>query len=308
MTVRHFFLAAIITPLVSACVGATEPSSNHSSPPAREHKSVLFIGNSFTFGAHSAARVYRAGTINDLNGDGIGGVPALFKILADEAGYDYEVSLETSPGKSLEWHWDNKRSVVDRSWDYVVMQEYSVLDRQNPGDPSSLTEYSGKFSNLFLNRNPSVQISLTATWGRPDLVYRGSGRWSGSSIVSMAQDLRDGYDRAKLDNSAIAKINPVGEAFNCAIEAGYADANPYDGIAFDHIDLWAYDHYHASEAGYYLETLVVFGSITGYDPRDFGPEERGADELGLSDAEAVQLQKSAWAALNNIDCRSLTKE
>ena len=41
--------------------------------------SVLFIGNSFTYGANSAVQFYRADTVTDLNSEGIGGVPALFK-------------------------------------------------------------------------------------------------------------------------------------------------------------------------------------------------------------------------------------
>ncbi|MBT5445120.1 MAG: PEP-CTERM sorting domain-containing protein, partial [Gammaproteobacteria bacterium] len=39
--------------------------------------SVLFIGNSFTYGYGSASRFYRADTVTDLNLNGIGGVPAL---------------------------------------------------------------------------------------------------------------------------------------------------------------------------------------------------------------------------------------
>ncbi|HEY4069470.1 MAG TPA: hypothetical protein VGM74_21360, partial [Burkholderiaceae bacterium] len=41
--------------------------------------SILFIGNSFTYGQGSAVHYYRAGTVTDLNGQGNGGLPALFK-------------------------------------------------------------------------------------------------------------------------------------------------------------------------------------------------------------------------------------
>ncbi len=60
--------------------------------------SVLFIGNSFLFGSGSAVRFYRADTVTDLNNEGIGGVPALFKSFAQQAGLDYDVSLETRGG------------------------------------------------------------------------------------------------------------------------------------------------------------------------------------------------------------------
>ena len=61
-------------------------------------ESVLFIGNSFTYGTGSATRYYRADTVTDLNKQGTGGVAALFKSFADQAGVDYDVSIETYPG------------------------------------------------------------------------------------------------------------------------------------------------------------------------------------------------------------------
>ena len=47
-------------------------------------RTIVFIGNSFTFGANSAVHFYRAETVTDLNGAGpngktVGGVPAMFK-------------------------------------------------------------------------------------------------------------------------------------------------------------------------------------------------------------------------------------
>lgn len=270
-------------------------------------QTVLFIGNSFTFGAHSPAQVYRASSVEDLNNDGIGGVPALFKLLTKEAGLNYQVSVETAPGKSLEWHWHNKRAAVERPWDHVVMQEYSVLDRADPGNSAKLIDYSGRFARMFVAQNRQVDISLTATWSRPDMVYRSDSRWKGTPIDRMALDLRAGYDAAAQASPAIRRVNPVGEAFSCAIAAGYADPDPYDGIAFDRLDLWTYDHYHASAAGYYLEALIVFGQITGHDPRSFGKSERAGDELGLSPVETLRLQQVAWATLNHANCRTLSE-
>ncbi|WP_246449471.1 PEP-CTERM sorting domain-containing protein [Novosphingopyxis iocasae] len=307
--IRPFVLTAALATLAgcTSVSAAAPPAGPVLAVEAADPKpqTVLFIGNSFTFGAHSPAQVYRAGTVEDLNGDGIGGVPALFQLLTEEAGLNYRTSLETSPGKSLEWHWNNRRGVVDRSWDHVVMQEYSTLDRADPGNPSKLTDYSGRFADMFAARNSKVDISLTSTWGRPDQVYSSEGRWKGTSIEQMALDLRAGYDHAKAANARITRVNPVGEAFSCAVVAGYADPNPYDGISYDQLDLWTYDHYHASAAGYYLEALIIFGGLTGEDPRQFGVNEKGADELGLSPLETLRLQQVAWAELNDIDCSRL---
>ncbi len=41
--------------------------------------SILFIGNSFTYAELSPVKSFRAGTVTDLNAQGIGGMPALFK-------------------------------------------------------------------------------------------------------------------------------------------------------------------------------------------------------------------------------------
>src|SRR3954469_21903623 len=87
---------------------------------AQKPPTVLFIGNSFTFAANSPVRFYRTQTVTDLNDEGQGGVPALFKALTTEAGRDYAVSLETSPGKNFDFHVQTKAAVIGRAWDIVV--------------------------------------------------------------------------------------------------------------------------------------------------------------------------------------------
>ena len=78
-----------------------------SSGQALADTSALFIGNSFTYGYGSAVRFYRADTVTDLNNEGIGGVPALFKSFVDQAGLDYDVYLETRGGSGLDFHLAN---------------------------------------------------------------------------------------------------------------------------------------------------------------------------------------------------------
>jgi hypothetical protein len=81
------------------------------------------------------------------------------------------------------------------------------------------------------------------------------------------------------------------------MDAGVADPNPYDGVTFGQVDLWGWDQYHASAAGYYLSALVTFGAVTGRDPRSFGEREVAAYELGLSPAQATGLQQAAYEQL-----------
>ena len=93
----------------------------------------MFIGNSFTYAYGSAAKFYRADSVTDLNNEGIGGVPALFKSFADQAGLDYDVYLETRGGSGLDFHLENKLGVIGRRpWDRVVMHGFSTLDSSNP--------------------------------------------------------------------------------------------------------------------------------------------------------------------------------
>ena len=69
-------------------------------------------------------------------------------------------------------------------------------------------------------------------------------------------------------------------------------------MSYGKLDLWTYDQYHASVAGYYLEALIVFGGVTGLDPMKLGPQEKAADELGLSADQASALQKVAHDQLS----------
>ncbi|MEQ7873477.1 PEP-CTERM sorting domain-containing protein [Sphingomonas sp. ASV193] len=254
--------------------------------------SVLFVGNSFTFGALSPVMTYRAHSVTDLNGEGIGGVPALVKRFADESGLKWQVSLETSPGKSLGWHLDNKKALLDRRWDKVVLQQYSTLSEERPGDPASTIVAAESFAGLMRARNPAVTLSLTATWSRPDLTVPAGKPWSGQSISTMQATVEQG-DRLAARIAQIPTVNRVGAAFDCAIRRGLADANPYDGIERGKIDLWASDHYHASTEGYYLEALVVFAGLSGRDPRRLGAREAAARDLGIAPTLAASLQRIA---------------
>ena len=270
---------------------------------AQQPKTILFVGNSFTFGADSDAMTYRKDSVTDLNSDGMGGVPALFKRFADQAGLRYTVSLETAAGQTLKWHLANKRAVFDRRWDAVVLQQYSTLDPDKPGDVTATIPAARGITELLRKRNPRVDISLVATWSRPDQTYPPGKHWSDQPIERMALDLRKADDRVKAEVPAIARIVPVGQAFNCAIARKIADPNPYDGLTPGQIDLWATDHYHASNAGYYLEALTVFASVTHTDPRKLGPREKAARDLKIAPALAIKLQDVAYRIVATGRCR-----
>ena len=254
---------------------------------------ILFVGNSFTFAARSPVWKFHAGTVTDLNAGGVGGVPALFKTFTQEAGLDYTVSLETVGGKDLQFHIDQKTPLIDRAWDHVVLQSFSTLDAAHPGDPTSLVRSAPVMARIFHARNPNVDIRLMSTWSRADQTYLTTGHWYGKPIGAMARDLRAAYDQAAGASPLIKGVIPVGEAWNRAFDTGFAATNPYDGTPYGKVDLWAFDNYHASTFGYYIEALVVFGAVTGKDPLSLGPRETAAMELGVSPAQTTVMEQIA---------------
>ncbi len=256
-------------------------------------ETILFVGNSFTYGANSPVWKYRGGTVVDLNGTGVGGVPALFKVFTQQAGLDYAVSLETQGGSDFAWHMREKAAVLDQHWDHVILQGYSTLDQAAPGDPTNLLRDAPLFAAMMHARNPNVDVRLTATWTRADQVYPATGHWHGKPVETMARDLRRAYEIAKISSPQIRGVIPVGDAWNQAFETGFADPNPYDGLDAGKVDLWTWDNYHSSSFGYYLEALMVFGAITGRDPLSLGAREVAAQELGISPAQTTTLQQLA---------------
>jgi hypothetical protein len=258
---------------------------------------ILFIGNSFTVGALSPVQSYRPDTVTDLNHEATGGVPALFKAFTTEAGLHYEVSLEAAGGANLDFHYAQKATLITRPWDHVVLQAYSTLDEKAPGDATTIVDYSARLAQLFHAQNPRVDVRLVATWSRADQTYLPSGHWFGQPIERMALDVRTACDRAAEHTREIRAVIPVGQAWNRAMAADIAVRNPLLPIPTGQVNLWAPDNYHASSYGYYLEALVIYGSVTGNDPRTLGDGEVAATELGMAPAEVHALQQMAFDTL-----------
>ena len=193
--------------------------------------SILFVGNSFTFGAGAPVMRYQPRSVTDLNGERFGGVPALFKSFTVQAGLDYDVYSETRPGAGLDWHLDKALDKIgQRRWDTVVLQSYSTLDAKQPGDSTMLIGSVKRMAEFLQQKNPAVDVRLMATWSRADQTYKPGGHWYGKGIDAMANDVRAGYDKAAAASPIVKGVIPVGEAWGRAMRSGFADANPYDGI------------------------------------------------------------------------------
>lgn len=280
-------------PLLGLLAAAAAQAACDRSPPppgtAQAPQRILFVGNSFLHGHAPPVLRYNAARVTDLNGTGHGGVPGVFKQLADDAGLHVEVASELVSGQTLQFHFSDKRALIaGRPWDVVVLQEYSVLNPQRPGDAAAFVAAAGRLQALVHQRNPAARVYLMQTWARADQVYRTpGGRWAGQTLEAMQADLRAAYALAATRAACIAGVVPVGDAALRAVQEGAADRNPYDGIDAGRSNLWGEDSYHFGAWGSYLEALVLFGQLTGRDPAVLGESDRAGRDLGLS-AEQIK--------------------
>ncbi len=143
-------------------------------PVAAEPISVLFVGNSFTFGRVDPVMSYNAANVRDLTGPMFvanplgsnefeprpwGGVAGIFKQFTVQAGLHYDVAMSTRNAASLRGHllntnpagWDLRGNIGSQTWGKVVLQEQSdepLLRR--PGlasNPEYFRHYADKIEN-----------------------------------------------------------------------------------------------------------------------------------------------------------------
>jgi uncharacterized repeat protein (TIGR02543 family) len=275
---------------------------------------ILFVGNSFTHGYVAPVLNYNAAAIFDDNygqspnsprhesdeSGPWGGVPGIFKRFTDEAGLAYEVHIEAINGVDLTYHYTNALAVIGQPavWDKVVLQELSTgpLPVNKGGNPADFFTYSTRLEQAVHAANAAAKVYLYETWARADLTYPAGQPYSGQPITAMGTDLHNAYNQAFAQNGHFEAVAPVGDAWLLAMQTGVAVSNPYNPTA-GQLDLWS-SYFHASKWGSYLSACVLFGQITGGDPRTLGAAETAAADLGIAPADAVALQQVAYNQLN----------
>lgn len=114
--------------------------------------SILFVGNSFTFGRVDPVMSYNTDNVRDLTapvpgssfedptgGNDFephpwGGVPGIFQTFTQQVGLEYDVAISTRNAASLQGHylnsnpagWDLRGNVASQSWDTLVLQDNST--------------------------------------------------------------------------------------------------------------------------------------------------------------------------------------
>ena len=135
--------AAIALAMCAAFAARAEPTT------------ILFVGNSYTFGRLDPVMSYNTANVDDLtrprpdlpgapftdtSGTNAfephpwGGVPGIFQQLAAQAGLDYAVSMSARNAATLRGHylntanptnWNLRGNIASKRWDVVVIQEQS---------------------------------------------------------------------------------------------------------------------------------------------------------------------------------------
>lgn len=137
--------------------------------------SILFVGNSLTFGRADPVMSYNAANVRDMTaamaaanptGSNVyephpwGGVAGIFKQFTVQSGLDYDVALSTRNAATLRGHflntnpaeWDLRGNIASQTWDQVVLQEQSdePLTRRTGLDssPPWFTNYVDKIEDF----------------------------------------------------------------------------------------------------------------------------------------------------------------
>jgi PEP-CTERM motif len=157
-------------------------------PAAAQPVTVLFVGNSYTFGRVDPVMSYNAANVHDLtaamwasNPAGSnafephpwGGVPGIFKQFTVQAGLDYDVSLSTRNAASLRGHflntnaagWDLRSNIAGQAWGKVVLQEQS--DESLPKQPG-LASNPDWFRNYVDKIDDFVHVGAAHTYRERD--------------------------------------------------------------------------------------------------------------------------------------------
>ena len=233
---------------------------------------VLFIGNSFTFGAQAPAV--------QLNG----GVPKLFEAIARAKGRDVTAWSVTSGGKDWAWHLAQPatgKALSERPWNWVVLQDFSTRPT-HVGNVAGFMHDGEAFSDRIAAASPHAGIILYETWARPAVFFKG-GIFTGPE--QMMQELHTNYgnlddDLVKRDANRPARVALVGTSF------------ARSESEFPAINLNAKDNHHATAEGYYLAALVIYETIF-HDSVKGAPTEFFKGAVTYPPDVAAELQEVA---------------
>lgn len=258
---------------------------------------ILFIGNSFTYGASDATNKTM----------GLGGVPALFGLLAQASGHAKPITAMTAPG-GTDFRFHNSdpaalAAISSQPWDYVVLQNYSTEPTHLAADAHSVKNhytYGAALYRRVMSNDPSTHVILYETWSRAAMhpfITGISGPDSFASTTEFQSELRANYKglanalNAAYPTNPPVTVAPVGDAWENAGGLRAASDPRY-------VRLHASDNYHGNDNGYYLSAAVFYATIYHSNPHGLSTNPLiGNLHLNLT-VPATVLEEVAWATVN----------
>jgi hypothetical protein len=225
-----FYWLIVISIVFGQCKGKDDSLDSSKLPAEKIIKSVLFIGNSYTY-------------YNDLE-----------MIVAHLASADTVYSLfteRTAAGSyTLMEHAARPETILaikSRKWDLIVLQEMSTLPITNIKE---FSDGAKKLEQIIKEtRSDFKGLLLYMTWGRKDVASEASMTSRGIKTFNQMQDaLSSAYLQVGQERNA--EVAPVGIAWQKV-------RSSYDS----QIDLYNSDGTHPSFAGSYLTACVIYASI-----------------------------------------------
>lgn len=206
-------------------------SAGHASDGERATMRVLFIGNSYT-------------RFNDL--------PRMVQSMSRSAprGPRLETRRETRGGYDLRNHWRHRRvraRIANGHFDAVVLQGHSLDPVRHP---DQMADYARRFA--LHTGSVGSRLVLFQTWARHprSRVYR---RYDLGGPSAMHQQVETVY--REVGRELDATVAPVGAAWQRA------------GRELPDVRLHRRDGTHPDVPGTYLSACVLYGTLTGLDPR-----------------------------------------
>lgn len=280
-TLPLLLLLALSLAVACASPGGRDSSSGAGSdadgggPAPGDTVRVLFIGNSYTY-------------VNNL--------PAVLAAMARSATPAREVvwRMVTTGGRTLKGHWEAddaaRRAIREGRWDYVVLQEQSLLGATvidgEPvvSDPARIFwPYARRFAEEA--RAAGAEPLFYLTWARKN-------RPEAQAALTHA------YMTVARETGA--RVVPVGLAWKDARRL-HPD-----------VELFDEDGSHPSPAGTYLAASVFFATLFGAPSTELGfqfeghPAPDGVESretvrlVWLDSAQAAPLRRAAWNAVDRL--------
>ncbi len=227
-----------------------------SSSFAQNETSVLFIGNSLTFG-------------NDM--------PKMVSEIATAQGKSVIFDTVIKKGMTIQYHSEQTRTykkIKSRKWSYVVVQGHSTefVQTQETIDENTLP-YLRKIIDSIRRYSSCTKIILYETWG-----YK-----YGLLDAPNAENYTVMQNQIKLQTMRVADIFSIGV---CPVGEVWKSIYSKDTT----LNLYTADNYHPSRTGSYVAACTFYIALFGETPYD----NRGKIGINKEDRRTIEIQAAAF--------------